>query len=99
MSVSDLVAVATATCLDCSGGCGTWPLTARGSTRRPRIQGAPPGPGAPSRCGGPSLRPAELVGIDQGWGDELESGTLDRQHTQNQTDQMTRPTTAPHGPP
>jgi len=26
MSVSDLVAVATATCLDCSGGCGTWPL-------------------------------------------------------------------------
>src|SRR5262249_37317074 len=41
--------------------------------RRPRIQGAPPGPDAPSRCGGPSLRPAELVGIDQGWGDELES--------------------------
>src|SRR5438128_1675494 len=25
MSVSDLVAVATVTCLDRSGGCGTWP--------------------------------------------------------------------------
>ena len=29
MSVSDLVAVATAMCLDCSGGCGTWPIIVR----------------------------------------------------------------------
>jgi hypothetical protein len=37
----------------------------------------------------------EFVGVDHGWGDKLESGTLARRLTRNQTDQMTRPRATP----